>query len=58
LGRVEAGADAEHLATVLRQQEAWTGGETVVREMLIMGSELRPQGPIYTVLGRAQLPVQ
>jgi len=27
----------------------WKGGETTIREVLVMGSELTPKGPIYTV---------
>ena len=33
----------------------WHGGETNVRESLVMSSELTPKGPIYTVLSRAKL---
>jgi RNA 2',3'-cyclic 3'-phosphodiesterase len=35
--------------------DAWTAGVTQVREVLVMSSELRPDGPTYTVLGRGKL---
>ena len=33
----------------------FAAGETTVRELLVMSSELTPKGPIYTVLSRAKL---
>jgi hypothetical protein len=33
----------------------WQGGEVLVREVLVLSSELTPQGPVYTVLSRARL---
>lgn len=59
LGRVkheEAGAE---LSPLLTRKATWqAGGEVAVREVLIMSSELTPQGPEYTVLSRAPLGTQ
>jgi len=55
LGRVRGDRPTEELARALAHEAAWKGGETAVREILIMGSELTPRGPMYTVLGRAAL---
>ncbi|MCC6420087.1 MAG: RNA 2',3'-cyclic phosphodiesterase [Gemmataceae bacterium] len=55
LGRVRSERSADGLATALARQAGWRGGETLVRAVHVMGSELTPQGPIYTVLSRAQL---
>jgi len=54
LGRVKSDRPADRLALALAKQAAWKGGETTVREVLVMSSELRPQGPVYTVLSRAR----
>ena len=56
LGRVkreEAPADA--LAALLAKKAGWQAGEVAVREVLVMSSELTPQGPVYSVLSRAKL---
>jgi 2'-5' RNA ligase len=55
LGRVRSAGPTERLAVALAGQVGWKGGETVVREVLVMGSELTPSGPVYTVLSRAKL---
>jgi 2'-5' RNA ligase len=55
LGRVKGQTAAEPLAAAVRQFERWQGGQTQVREVLVLSSELRPDGPEYTVLGRAPL---
>jgi 2'-5' RNA ligase len=55
LGRVKSDRPTDKLAMVLAKQAGWKGGETSVREVLVMSSELTPQGPIYTVLSRAKL---
>ena len=44
LGRVRGDHPTEELARALAHEAAWKGGETVVREILIMGSELTPRG--------------
>jgi 2'-5' RNA ligase len=55
LGRVKSDQPTDQLALALAKQAAWDGGEVEVREVLVMSSELRPQGPVYTVLGRGKL---
>ena len=55
LGRVKGQAAAEPLVAAVKQFERWQGGQTQVREVLVMSSELRPDGPEYTVLCRAKL---
>jgi 2'-5' RNA ligase len=55
LGRVKSDRSTEELAAALGKQVAWKGGEIMVRELHIMGSQLTPQGPVYTVLSRAKL---
>jgi 2'-5' RNA ligase len=55
LGRVKGQAAAEPLVAAVKQFERWQGGQTQVHEVLVMSSELRPQGPEYTVLCRAPL---
>jgi len=54
LGRVKGDAGADLLATALGRRSDWQGGQVRVREVLVMSSELRPQGPSYTVLGRGK----
>jgi 2'-5' RNA ligase len=54
LGRVKKEA-AEPLAAAVKQFEAWQGGQSHVDEVLVMCSELRHEGPEYTVLSRAKL---
>jgi len=55
LGRVRTDRPLDQLATALRQKAGWRGGEQTVREVLVMGSELTSDGPVYTVLGRGKL---
>ncbi len=55
LGRVRSERPADTLAAELTRHAGWKGGRTVVREVLVMSSELTPQGPVYTVLSRGKL---
>ncbi|HEY7423924.1 MAG TPA: RNA 2',3'-cyclic phosphodiesterase [Gemmataceae bacterium] len=55
LGRVKGDRGTDALATALARQAKWRGGETAVREVRVLSSELRPEGPVYTVLSRAKL---
>ncbi len=55
LGRVKGEAGADQLATALARRADWQGGQVRVREVLVMSSELRSEGPAYTVLGRGKL---
>ena len=55
LGRVGKDADADSLAQAIGKFAAWTGGQTRVRQVLVMSSELGPDGPEYAILSRAKL---
>jgi 2'-5' RNA ligase len=55
LGRVKSNRPTDKLAAALAKNAGWQGGETLVREVLVMGSELTPEGPVYTVLSRGKL---
>ena len=56
LGRVKRDdSPTGELAGLMAKKAEWQGGETSVREVLVMASELTPEGPIYTVLSRARL---
>ena len=55
LGRVRSERPADKLVVALAKHAGWRGGETTINEVLIMSSELTPQGPNYTVLSRAKL---
>ncbi len=55
LGRVKSDRSTDALATALARQTKWRGGDTEVREIHVLSSELRPEGPVYTILSRARL---
>ena len=55
LGRVKADADAHQLAAELPKRLAWDGGRTLIDEVIVYTSELRRDGPEYTVVGRGPL---
>jgi RNA 2',3'-cyclic 3'-phosphodiesterase len=55
LGRVRSSDVSPALATKLPQEADWSGGRQTVGEVHIMGSELRSDGPEYTILGREKL---
>jgi 2'-5' RNA ligase len=55
LGRVKSEEANEKLVAALAKHAGWQGGHQNVREVLVMSSELRPQGPAYSVLSRAKL---
>jgi 2'-5' RNA ligase len=55
LGRVKGERANPELAAELTKRRDWGAGSHPVHEILIMGSELRSDGPLYTVLGRAKL---
>jgi 2'-5' RNA ligase len=55
VGRLKGDRHGEQLGEALARREDWQAGETTVNEVQILSSELKPQGPIYTVLGRAKL---
>jgi RNA 2',3'-cyclic 3'-phosphodiesterase len=55
LGRIRGERPADKLAAALAKQAAWKGGETTIREIQVLSSELTSEGPVYTVLSRAKL---
>jgi RNA 2',3'-cyclic 3'-phosphodiesterase len=57
LGRVKGDRPDDRLAAALEAQSDWHGGEGEVAEVLVMSSQLTPQGPVYSVMSRAPLGV-
>jgi 2'-5' RNA ligase len=55
LGRVKGERADERLAAALPNYAGWQSGTADVAEVLVMTSELRPAGPVYTVVSRAKL---
>jgi 2'-5' RNA ligase len=55
LGRVRSERPNDALAQALARQKDWQGGRLLVRELLVLSSELTRDGPVYTVLSRAKL---
>jgi 2'-5' RNA ligase len=55
IGRVTGEQLNDNLAKALASHKTWSAGETQVREVQIMSSELTRDGPTYTVMGRAKL---
>lgn len=55
LGRAKSARPNDDLAAALTKYAGWQCGEMPVREVLVMGSELTPKGPVYTVMSRGKL---
>jgi 2'-5' RNA ligase len=55
LGRVRGEQVDDRLTAALTKHAAWQGGDTEVREVCVMSSELGRDGPTYTVMSRAKL---
>jgi 2'-5' RNA ligase len=55
LGRPRGNRPSDQLAQELDRQASWRAGDCRVGEVVVMASELRPEGPVYTVLSRAPL---
>jgi len=55
LGRVKGDGPTDKVAAALARQAGWRGGDTEVREVQVLSSELTPKGPVYAVLSRARL---
>src|SRR5262249_862324 len=55
LGRVKGDRPPDELPQALAKHAGWKGGVTRVEEVQVLSSELRPQGPVYTILSRARL---
>jgi len=58
LGRVRSDRPDDDLTAAMAKKAHWQGGQTIVREVLVMGSDLTPNGPMYMVLGRGKLKAQ
>jgi 2'-5' RNA ligase len=55
IGRVKSDRPTDKLAAALGTHASWQGGQVDATQVLVMGSELTPNGPVYTVLSRAKL---
>jgi 2'-5' RNA ligase len=55
IGRVKEGRVPPQLATVLAQWRDFDAGEMAVHDVRLYSSVLRPEGPLYEVMGRARL---
>jgi RNA 2',3'-cyclic 3'-phosphodiesterase len=55
LGRTDSEADGQILAAELPKYLTWSGGQSMVDEVLVYSSELRKGKPEYTVLARSPL---
>ncbi len=55
LGRIRTDRPMTDLTAALTKQQTWIAGETRVKEVQVMSSDLTPAGPIYSVLSRAKL---
>jgi 2'-5' RNA ligase len=55
LGRVRRPAPNPRLAPALQQQADWEGGRIMVREIVVVSSQLSPKGPRYAIMGRGRL---
>jgi len=55
LGRVKGDGGADQLASALARRADWKGGRVPISQVLVMSSELRSEGPTYTILGRGKL---
>lgn len=55
LGRVKKEMSSDDFAAALAEHADWKGGTVDVEEVLVLSSELRSDGPEYTVLSRAHL---
>lgn len=55
LGRLTQADRTEDCGAILAKYSTWQGGATDVDEIVIMHSELRREGPVYTMMGRAKL---
>jgi 2'-5' RNA ligase len=55
LGRLTQEAEAEAWGPILARHAGWSGGTSDVDEVLVMASDMRRDGPEYSVMGRAPL---
>jgi RNA 2',3'-cyclic 3'-phosphodiesterase len=55
LGRIRSDKPMPELAAALEKKQDYQAGETFVREVLVMSSDLSSNGPVYTVMSRGKL---
>lgn len=55
IGRVKRDGSADILAATLLKFAAWEGGQTRVRDVKVLASNLKTDGPEYTLLSRSKL---
>jgi RNA 2',3'-cyclic 3'-phosphodiesterase len=55
LGRIRSEKPMPELAAALEKKQDYQAGETLIREVLVMSSDLSSRGPIYTVMSRGKL---
>ncbi|OAI55054.1 hypothetical protein AYO44_13695 [Planctomycetaceae bacterium SCGC AG-212-F19] len=55
LGRIKGDKVTFKLSEGIAKNQGWQGGDTVVREVLVMSSTLGRDGPEYAVMSRAKL---
>jgi RNA 2',3'-cyclic 3'-phosphodiesterase len=55
LGRVRQQQRTPRLAGALHDLSKWEGGITPVHEILVLSSQLSPNGPTHTIMGRGRL---
>lgn len=55
LGRVKDEADGQLIAAELPRHSDWRGGDVFVEEVLLFNSDLRREGPVYSVIARMPL---
>lgn len=55
LGRLSAEDRAEDWEPILAAHESWRGGSSTINEVLIMSSDMKRDGPEYSIIGRAAL---
>lgn len=55
IGRVKSPRNKEGLLNILKQNANFLAGKQVVKEVVLFQSQLRPTGPVYTVVHSAPL---
>lgn len=55
IGRVRGEQDSDRIAAALAKHATWSGGGCEVGEVLVMASDLKPSGPVYSVMSTAAL---
>jgi 2'-5' RNA ligase len=55
LGRIRSEKPMDQLAAALVKRKDYDAGAITIREVQVMSSELSSNGPVYTVMSRAQL---